>query len=159
MARTKKKQRSDDPVLASNRSAGHEYHIERRLECGIVLTGPEVKSAREGKVNLREAYARIKNGEVWLVGAHISPYRHARIDEVDPLRRRKLLLNRGEIKKLERDVDHSGMTLVPTRMYLKNGRIKLEIGVARGKKLHDKREAKKTQEARREMDRARSERY
>lgn len=158
MAR-KKKSKSDDPILASNRKAGHEFHIERRLECGIVLTGAEVKSAREGRVNLREAYARIAKGEVWLIGAHFSPYRHARIEDNDPIRRRKLLLNRREIDKLQRDVDQAGMTLVPIKLYLKGGRIKLEIGVAKGKKLHDKRDAKKAQEARREIDRARSERY
>lgn len=152
----KKKKGGDSPILANNRVASHEYHLSNRIECGIVLLGPEVKSARAGKVNLKESYARIKNGEVFLVGAHFSPYTHARQDDLDPTRARKLLLHALEIRKLEKELVGTGMTLVPTKMYLKNGRIKLEIAVGRGKKLHDKRDTKRRQEADREMARAAS---
>ena len=155
MAR-KKKSGSDSPILATNRSASHEYHLSHRIECGMVLLGPEVKSARAGKVNLKESYARIRNGEVFLVGAHFSPYTHARQDEIDPTRARKLLLHSDEIRKLLKELEGTGMTLVPTKMYLKNGRIKIEIAVGRGKKLHDKRDSKKRKEADREIARATS---
>jgi len=147
-----------EPLLASNRKASHEYHLIRRLEAGLVLIGPEVKSARAGKVNLKEAYVQIRQGEAWLLQAHFSPYSHARNIEVDPVRPRKLLLHASEILKLEREMAAGGMTLVPTKLYTKEGRIKLEIALAKGKKLHDKRDAKKQQEADREMDRARSSR-
>ena len=152
----KKKGGGDSPILASNRSASHEYHLIQRIECGMVLLGPEVKSARAGKVNLKESYAKIRNGEIFLVGAHFSPYTHARQDEIDPTRARKLLLHAAEIKKLSRELEGTGMTLVPTKMYLKNGRIKLEIALGRGKKLHDKRDSKKKKESDREIARATS---
>ena len=144
-----------DPVLASNRKASHEYHLLRRLEAGLVLTGPEVKSARAGRVNLKESYCAVRKGEAFLVGAHFSPYTHATHDEVDPVRTRKLLLHAREIRKLEKETTSGGMTIVPTKLYLKGGRIKLEIAVARGKKLHDKRETARAKEMDREMDRAR----
>ena len=159
MANKKKSPKEGGATLASNRAAGHEYHLLRRLEAGIVLTGPEVKSARLGRVNLKESYARILRGEVWLLGAHFSPYEHARLEEAEPVRRRKLLLHGAEIRKLVKEVEQNGMTIVPTRLYLKNGRIKLEIAVAKGKKLYDKRETKKKQDMKREADRAVSERY
>ena len=152
----KKKAGSDSPILANNRVASHEYHLSDRIECGIVLLGAEVKSARAGKVNLKESYARIRDGEVFLVGAHFSPYTNARQDDLDPIRSRKLLLNAQEIRKLSKELEGTGMTLVPTKMYLKNGRIKLEIAVGRGKKLHDKRDTKRRQEADREIARASS---
>ncbi len=152
MAR-KKQGGSDNPVLARNRAARHEYHILQTFEAGIVLVGTEVKSAREGKVNLKEAYGRIQGGEVFLMGAHFSPYSHGNIENHEPVRPRKLLLNKAEIRKLAKQADNAGMTLVPLQLYLKNGRIKLELAVARGKKLHDKREDDRKREARREIER------
>ncbi len=150
----KKKGGGDSPVLASNRSASHDYQLDKRIEAGIVLLGPEVKSARAGKINLKESYARISNGEIFLIGAHFSPYGHARRDEIDPVRRRKLLLHAVEIRKLARELEGTGMTLVPTRAYLKNGRVKIEIAVGRGKKFYDKRDAKRKREIDREIARA-----
>ncbi|NIM00886.1 MAG: SsrA-binding protein SmpB [Acidobacteria bacterium] len=152
----KKKGGGDSPILASNRSASHVYHLEHRIEAGIVLLGSEVKSVRAGKINLKEAYARISGGELFLIGAHISPYSHARSEEIDPVRRRKLLLHAAEIRKLARELEGTGMTLVPTKAYLKNGRVKIEIAVGRGKKLHDKREARRKRETEREIARASS---
>ena len=150
----KKKGGGDSPVLASNRSASHDYHLDKRIEAGIVLLGPEVKSARAGKINLKESYARISNGEIFLIGAHFSPYGHARRDEIDPVRRRKLLLHAAEIRKLARELEGTGMTLVPIKAYLKNGRVKIEIAVGRGKKFYDKRDAKRKREIDREIARA-----
>ncbi len=152
MARKSKKS-TGGPVLATNRKASHEFHLERRLEAGLVLLGPEVKSAREGRVNLKESHCRIQKGEVWLVGAHFSPYTHAVREAVDPVRPRKLLLHAQEIRKLAKELDGTGLTIVPTKLYLKQGRIKLEIAVARGKKQHDKRESMKRRDADREMRR------
>jgi SsrA-binding protein len=149
----KKSKGSDSPVLATNRSAGHEFYLDNRIECGIVLLGSEVKSIREGKINLKESYARIRHGEVFLIGAHISPYGHARRDDIDPVRKRKLLLHAREIRKLERELEGTNLTLVPTKAYLKNGRVKIEIAIGRGKKLHDKRDTSKKREAQREIDR------
>ena len=151
MARKSKK--TDGSLLAMNRKASHEFHLLRRLEAGIVLLGPEVKSARQGRVNLTESYARIQDGEVFLHGAHFSPYSHTRL-EIDPVRPRKLLLHAQEIRKLAKETKASGMTLVATRLYLKDGRIKLEIAVARGKQQHDKRETLRRKDADREMRRA-----
>jgi len=147
--------KKDGPrALATNRAASHEYHLLHRTEAGIVLEGTEVKSARAGKVNLKEAYARIENGEVWLHGAHISPYSHGNRENHEPVRPRKLLLHAAEIRKLAKETASSGVTLVPTKMYVKNGRIKVEIAVGRGKKLYDKREASKKRDMDREMERA-----
>jgi len=143
------------PTLAVNRSASHEFHLIKRYEAGIVLTGAEVKSARAGRVNLREGYARVKGGEVFLMGVHFSPYTHAREEEQDPVRPRKLLLHASEIRKLDKETQSAGTTLVPTRLYLKQGRIKIEIAVARGKQQFDKREALKKRVQQREIDRAR----
>ena len=145
-------------VLASNRAASHEYHLLERFEAGLVLTGAEVKSCRQGKVNLKEAYARIEGGEAFLHGAHVSPYVEAGRDAPDPLRVRKLLLHAREIRKLAREIAQGGMTIVPTRLYLKDGRIKLELAVARGKKLVDKRETERKRESEREMARLRGSR-
>ncbi|MCP3978449.1 MAG: SsrA-binding protein SmpB [bacterium] len=159
MARKKKKGRGPEgSLLSGNRSAGHEFHLDKRYEAGIVLTGPEVKSAREGRVNLKDAYARIKNGEVFLYNAHFSPYTHANVTDQDPVRPRKLLLHAAEIRKLAKEIDTSGMTLVPTKLYLKGGRIKVEIAVGRGKRSFDKRETARKKEAQREMARARGSR-
>ena len=152
MAR-KRKDGSSNPVLARNRAARHEFHIFQKLEAGIELLGTEVKSAREGRVNLKDAYGKIRNGEIFLVNAHISPYTHGNRENHDPLRPRRLLLHRAEIRKLAKAVDTAGMTLVPLAMYLKNGRIKVEIGIAKGKKIHDKREDSRKREAEREMER------
>jgi SsrA-binding protein len=150
-----RKKGTDAPVLATNRSAGHEFHLLERLEAGLVLTGPEVKSCREGKVNLKEAYAKVKDGEAFLHGAHVSPYVQAGPDAPDPVRVRKLLLHAREIRRLQKETEQGGMTLVPTKLYLKDGRIKLEIAIAKGKKTGDKREALKEKESAREIARAR----
>jgi len=130
-------------ILCDNRHAAHHYHLMERFEAGIALTGTEVKSAREGKIQLKDSYAEILGGEAWLVNAHISPYSHGNRMNHDPLRRRKLLLHRAEIDKLHGKTREKGLTLVVTKVYLKNGRIKCEIALGRGKKLHDKREAER----------------
>ena len=136
-------------ILGDNRHAAHQYHLLERFEAGLVLTGTEVKSARDGKVQLKDSYAEVLGNEAWLVNAHISPYSHGNRMNHDPLRRRKLLLHRQEIDKLLGKTREKGLTLVATKVYVKNGRIKCELALGRGKKLHDKREAerKRTQEA------------
>jgi SsrA-binding protein len=126
--------------VAVNRQAFHNYEILERLEAGIVLTGTEIKSAREGQVNLKDAYGLVKSGEVWLLNCHISPYSHGNYANHDPLRTRKLLLNRSEIRKLIGRTTEKGLTLIPLRFYFKDGRLKCELGLGRGRKLHDKRE-------------------
>ena len=126
--------------ILSNRAAFHEYHILDKYEAGIILRGTEVKSVMSGRVQLKESYVAVKQGEVWLFNAHISQYSHGNINNHEPLRTRKLLLNRREIERLEKETAQKGMTLVVTQIYWKNGRIKFEIGVAKGKKLYDKRE-------------------
>lgn len=131
---------SDEKILAANRAAYHEYHISDKYEAGIALTGTEVKSVMAGRVQLKESYVAVRDGEAWLFNAHVSPYSHGNRANHEPLRTRKLLLHRREIDKLEQFATIQGMTLVVTRVYLKSGRIKLEIGVAKGKKLYDKRE-------------------
>lgn len=142
-------------IIANNKKAWHDYFIEDVYEAGLVLTGTEVKSIRLGKVNLKESFCRIKNGEVFINNMNISPYEQGnRENPSDPTRVRKLLLHRSEIAKLVRLVDEKGFALVPTKIYLKNSLIKLEIGVAKGKKLHDKRETLKQKEADRETSRA-----
>jgi SsrA-binding protein len=143
------KKEAGEKQVASNRKAFHEYFILEKLEAGISLQGTEVKSIRDGKVNLKESFATIKNGEAFLYDCHISPYTHGNRENHDPVRPRKLLLHRLEIKKLIGKTQEKGLTLVPLRMYLKKGRIKVELGVAKGKKLFDKRET----ERHKEMDR------
>lgn len=128
-------------LIVDNRRARHEYHISRKLETGIVLTGTEVKSIRQGHFSIGEAYVAVKGGELYLVGAHISPYEQGNRFNPDPVRDRKLLAHKHEIVQLEAAVQQKGMTLVPLRAYFSDGRVKLEIGVARGKRLHDKRES------------------
>lgn len=146
-------------VVASNKKAYHDYFIEEVYEAGLSLMGPEVKSLRTGKVNLKESYCRISKGEVFVSNMHISPYEFGNRENPDPLRVRKLLLHRHEIGRLIRKVEEKGLTLVPTKLYFKNGRAKLEVGVAKGKRLYDKRESLKRKEAGREMDRAVKEQY
>ena len=131
----------EEKVLAANRAAFHNYHISDKYEAGIALTGTEVKSAMDGRVQLKEAYVGVREGEAWLFNAHISPYSHGNRLNHEPMRTRKLLLHKREIERLDEASVKQGMTLVPTQVYLKNGRIKVEVGVARGKKLYDKREA------------------
>ena len=130
----------EEKGLAANRAAYHEYHISDKYEAGIALTGTEVKSVMAGRIQLKESYVAVRDGEAWLFNAHISPYSHGNRENHEPLRTRKLLLHRREIDRLDESAVKQGMTLVATRVYLKNGRIKIEVGVARGKKLYDKRE-------------------
>jgi SsrA-binding protein len=131
---------SSEKEILNNRQAYHEYHILDKYEAGAALVGTEVKSIMAGRIQLKESYVSIKDGEVWLMGAHVSQYSHGNINNHEPLRSRKLLLHRKEIEKLEKETTQKGMTLVVTRIYWKNGRIKFEVGVAKGKKLYDKRE-------------------
>jgi SsrA-binding protein len=151
----KKKKTPGGSALATNRSARHEFHLLERYEAGIALTGTEVKSARQGAVNLKDAYARVRGGEVFVHNLHISPYAQGNRENVDPVRTRKLLLRAREIRKLAKATETTSLTIVPTRMYLKDGWIKVELAVAKGKKLHDKRESKRKREVEREMARAR----
>ena len=134
-----KKKASND--LANNRKARHDYFIDKVYEVGIVLKGTEVKSIRKGSVNLKDSYASVKDGEVFVEGMHISPFEQGNIFNVDPLRKRKLLLHKSEIRKIEREISQKGYTLVPLSLYLVKGRVKMELGLARGKKLYDKRAA------------------
>ena len=143
-----------DRVVASNRQATHHYEILETYEAGLVLRGTEVKSLRDGKANLKESFARIEGDEAWLLGCHINPYAQGNRANPDPLRKRKLLLHRAELNRLLGKTQERGLTLVPLRLYFKRGRAKVELGLARGKKLHDKRQAIKEREARREMDKA-----
>ena len=139
----------EEKLLASNRAAYHEYHILEKYEAGIALTGTEVKSVLDGRVQLKEGYVAVRDGEAWLFNAHISPYAHGNRENHEPLRTRKLLLHRKEIEQLGEATVKQGMTLVATRVYLKHRRIKVEVAVARGKKMYDKRET----EMRRTVDR------
>jgi SsrA-binding protein len=145
----------EERTVADNRRAFYDYTIEDRLEAGIALTGTEIKSIRAGKVNLREGYARIEKGEAWLLGVHISPWSHAGHTQHEPLRKRKLLIHRAEIVSLGTKAAQKGATLVPLRMYLKGGRAKIELALARGKRKYDKREAIKKREMQRELEEAR----
>jgi SsrA-binding protein len=131
---------ADPKEIINNRQAFHEYIINDRFEAGAVLEGTEVKSIMAGRIQLKDSYVTVRDGEVWLLNAHISPYSHGNKQNHEPLRTRKLLLHRREIEKLEKETTQKGMTLVVTSLYWKNGRIKFEIGVAKGKKLFDKRE-------------------
>ncbi|HUA17300.1 MAG TPA: SsrA-binding protein SmpB [Bryobacteraceae bacterium] len=133
-------------VLSDNRQAGHNYHLLERFEAGVALTGTEVKAARIGRIQLKDAYAEVEGNEAWLLNAHISQYSHGNRENHEPTRRRKLLLHRQEIDKLFVKQREQGLTLIPTKMYLKNGHIKVELAVAKGKKLHDKRETERKRE-------------
>jgi SsrA-binding protein len=151
--------KQDGKVLAQNRKAYHDYFIEETLEAGIVLKGTEIKSIRRGSVNLRDAYAQVEDGEVWLHNMHVSPYEQGNRFNHDPTRSRKLLLHKSEIAKLVGASREKGYTLVPTRLYLRNGFCKVELALAKGKKLHDKREAMKQRDAQREIERALRDRH
>jgi SsrA-binding protein len=141
-------------LIAQNKKAYHDYFIEETLEAGVVLTGTEVKSIRAGRANLRDSYAAVQDGELFLVGAHISPYEQGNIHNHEPLRTRKLLVHARELRRLHSKVKVAGYTLVPTKMYFKDGRAKVEIGLAKGKALYDKRQSLATKEAERDMARA-----
>ena len=147
---TKSEREQAQKIIADNRKAHHDYHLLETFEAGVALVGTEVKSIREGGANLRDSFARIEAGEVWIYNVHISPYRNRGYADHDPTRKRKLLLHRREIRKLIGKTVEKGMTLVPVRMYLKNGRVKVAISLAKGKKAHDKRETIKRREADRE---------
>ena len=146
----KKKKTQDRSVLATNRRARHDYHILETYECGVVLVGTEIKSLREGKVSIADAFATVDEGEVWLRNLHIPEYSMGSWTNHSPKRTRKLLLHQGEIRKLIGKTQEKGLTLVPLRVYLKRGKVKVELGVARGKKLIDKRETERRKEADRE---------
>jgi len=133
-------------ILSDNRHAAYNYHLFERYEAGLVLSGTEVKAAKSGKVQLKESFAEVAGNEAWLLNAHISEYSHGNRENHEPVRRRKLLLHRREIDKLLGKTREKGLTLIPTKMYLKNGRVKVEIAVGKGKKLHDKRETERTRE-------------
>ena len=137
-------------VLAVNRQASHNYEFLEKFEAGVVLTGTEVKSAKEGKISLKDAYGAVKSGEVWLINCHISPFSHGNLFNHDPVRTRKLLLNRSEIRRLIGRTTEKGLTLIPTKMYLKNGRIKCELALAKGKHTYDKRESERLKTIERE---------
>jgi SsrA-binding protein len=140
-------------IACTNKKARRDYHIDETIEAGIVLRGSEVKSLRDGKANLTDAYAFVAEGEIWLSGLHISPYVYTRMEEQDPTRDRKLLLHAVEIRRLASKIDQKGYTLVPLRIYFKGGRAKVELGLGKGKKLYDKREDIKKADARREIER------
>ncbi len=143
-------------IVAKNKKAYHDFHIDKEIEAGIVLVGPEVKSLRAGRVNLRDSYARIKNGEVWVHNMHISAYKYATHASPDPLRVRKLLLHKSEIDKLIGKVQEKGFSLIPVKIYFTSaGKVKVGLGLAKGKTQYDKRQTLKTKEASREMDRIR----
>ena len=146
-------------VLAENRKARHEYFIESTYECGIALVGTEVKSIRMGKVNIKDSYVRIKNGEAFVIGMHVSPYEKGNIFNRDPFRESKLLLHKREIRKLLALSQADGYSLIPLKLYLRDGKVKLELAVAKGKKLYDKRHDIAERDARRAMDRRNSDNY
>jgi SsrA-binding protein len=141
-------------VIASNRKARHDYHIEATFEAGMVLTGSEIKSIRAGQVNLKDGFATIRNGEVWLLNTHIAPYHQASYENHEARRERKLLMHRYEINRLSGKLQEKGLTLIPLQIYLKHSRAKVELGLARGKKLHDKRDSMREREDRRQIERA-----
>jgi SsrA-binding protein len=144
-----------EKTIATNRKARHDYFIDETYEAGIVLTGTEIKSARTGRVNLRDSYVQVKNGELWLIDTHIAPYEQAGYSGHEPKRPRKLLMQRHEINRLQGKVREKGYTIVPLRFYLKNNKwAKVEIALARGKKLYDKRQAIRKRDTQREMERA-----
>jgi SsrA-binding protein len=152
MAKTKRKAAAGD--VATNRQAAHRYHLSDRLECGVALTGTEVKSLRTGKVQIKDGYAAVEGGELWLHNVHIPPYEAAARDNHEPERARKLLAHGREIERLLAATRERGLTLVPTRIYFRGPRAKVEIAVARGKDLHDKRQSIREREVKRDMQRA-----
>ena len=150
--------RKDNKTLAENRKARHDYFVDEAMEAGIALVGTEVKSIRNGRVNLKDCYADINNGEIFINNMHISPYEQGNIFNVDPLRKRKLLLHKSEIQRLIGIVQQQGVALIPLSLYLKNGRVKVNLGVCRGKKNYDKRDTMLEKAHKREMDRQLKER-
>jgi len=146
--------RTQNKILVTNRSARHEYEILESYEAGLELKGTEVKSLRMGRANLRESFCGIKNGEAFIYGMHISPYEQGNIFNVDPVRDRRLLLHKREIMRLFGRIKQDGLTLIPLKLYLSKGRVKLEVGLARGKKLYDKRADAAKRDAKREMERS-----
>ena len=150
MSKSSQSGKAAERDIASNRAAGHNYFLVEKFEAGVVLKGTEVKSAREGKVNLKDAYGLVKDGELWLLNAHISPYQYGNIFNHEPVRTRKLLVHKNEIRKLIGKTQLRGMTLIPTRMYFRNGKVKVEIALAKGKQLWDKRETERRRTADRE---------
>ena len=140
-------------TIALNRKAWHDYFIEEKYECGIALFGTEVKSIRQGKVNLKESWAQIRKGEVWVEGMHISPYEQGNIYNRDPLRAKKLLLHKNEIRKLDNLVMRQGFTLIPLELYLRDGKVKVQLGLCKGKQLHDKRESMARKDSDKEIQR------
>ena len=144
---------SEEKTIVSNRKARYEYEIVDQIEAGLVLVGSEVKSLRAGRANLGDAYAKVIKGEVWVIGMHISPYKEATSQNHDPLRERKLLLHRSEIKKLFRRVEEKGFTLIPLRLYFRKNIAKIELGIVRGKRQYDKKVAIAQKDAKREMER------
>ena len=147
------RQKGIKPV-AQNKKAYHEYFVEEAYECGLSLQGTEVKSIREGRVNLKESFCMIRNGEIFAEGMHISPYEQGNVFNHDPLRPKKLLMHKNEIRKLAGLVSRQGYTLIPLKVYLKDGRMKLELGLCKGKQLHDKRDAAAERDAQRDIERA-----
>ncbi|HHQ4154915.1 SsrA-binding protein SmpB [Clostridium perfringens] len=150
--------RKDNKTLAENRKARHDYFVDEAMEAGIALVGTEVKSIRNGRVNLKDCYADINNGEIFINNMHISSYEQGNIFNVDPLRKRKLLLHKSEIQRLIGIVQQQGVALIPLSLYLKNGRVKVNLGVCRGKKNYDKRDTMLEKAHKREMDRQLKER-
>lgn len=142
-----------EKVIVTNRKALYDYQIQDKYEAGITLLGTEVKSLRDGRANLKDSYAIIKDGEVFLLNCHISPYSHGNLQNHDPLRTRKLLLHKKEIEKLQGKITQQGLTLIPLKIYFKNGRAKVEIGIAKGKRQYEKRDSIKEKEAKREIER------
>ena len=140
-------------MIAQNRKAFHDYFIEEKVECGIALFGTEVKSIRMGKANLKESWAQIRKGEVWVEGMHISPYEQGNIFNRDPLRAKKLLLHKQEIRKLDSLVMRQGYTLIPLELYFRDGRVKVQLGLCKGKQLHDKRDSMAKKDSEREIQR------
>jgi SsrA-binding protein len=141
-------------IIAENRKAFHDYFIDERFECGVALSGTEVKSLRAGKVNLKDSYCQVKDGEIFLIGVHISPYDHGNRFNLDPMRSRKLLMHKREIIRLYSKTKEDGLTLVPTKCYFKDSKVKFEIGLARGKKNYDKRDTEAQKQAKRDIERA-----
>jgi len=151
--------KSEKKIIANNKKARHEYFIEDTIEAGIALKGTEVKSIRQGKVNIKESYASIEDGEVFVNGMHISPYEQGNIYNVDPLRKRKLLLHKKEIRRLSSNIQLQGYTLVPLSVYIRNGKVKIELALAKGKKLYDKRETIAKKDAERRIRQHSTEKY
>ena len=146
-------------IVATNRKARHEYFIEETIEAGLVLKGTEVKSVRQGKINVKESYAVVENGEVYVYNMHISPYEQGNIYNADPIRKRKLLLHKREIRKLDSFIMQKGYTLIPLTVYIKDGLVKVELAAAKGKKLYDKRESIAKKDAERRIQQHASEKY